>query len=176
MEKTSCGSGYKRKPDFVGSFTYRGRERIHHIDVEWFDLSSKTEMPEVQWQQVYIIGDLDGKVPMVQYPNDPDNLPGGRSEPGETAEQTAIREAEEELNCRVVSWEPIGYQSCSEAGEHKGYQLRVFAKLEKIGEFEKDPGGPVIGYRLVEIDDLATNLNWPDTGERIQRLAKKYFD
>ena len=46
------------------------------------------------------------------------------------------REIKEELNCRVISWEPLGYQKNSVDGIHDGYQLRVYARLEKIGEFE----------------------------------------
>lgn len=166
----------ERIPDLTGQFTYRGRDKVHTVDFEWRDISSKEYLPDLPWRQVYIIGSLDNKIPLVQYRNDPDNLPGGKTEPGETVEETAMREAEEELNCRVISWEPLGYQTCYKDGKFDGHELRIYAELEKIGEFESDPGGPVIGYRLIDIENLSNELHWPKTAERLQELSRKYFN
>lgn len=164
------------KPDLISQFDYRDAENeIHNIDLKWYDIPSKADLPNLPWQQVYIVGNLNNTVPLVQYPEDPDNLPGGRTEPGETIEETAIREAEEEMNCKLLSWEPLGYQSIYENGNLLGHQLRIYAELEKIADFEKDPGGPVISNRYIQIDQLADQLNWPDVGQRLQDLAKKYF-
>lgn len=167
--------GFERKPDFIGQFTYRGMDKIHTVDYEWFDVSSKEDLPDLPWRQVYIIGNLNNQIPLVQYRNDPDNLPGGKTEPGETIKETAMREAEEELNCRVVSWEPLGYQTSYEEGKLDGHELRIYAKLEKIGDFESDPGGPVIGYRLINVENLTDELHWPKTAKRLQDLSRKYF-
>ncbi|MEI6054311.1 MAG: NUDIX domain-containing protein [Candidatus Saccharibacteria bacterium] len=155
------------KPDLLDSFEYHGE----HIDVEWFDVLSKDKIPNLPWQQVYAVGDLSGKVPIVMYENDNDNLPGGKTEPGETPDQTIKREIQEEINCSVISWEPLGYQCCSVKGGDKVYQLRVFAKLEKNGEFESDPGGSVIGYHTINIDDLNKIIRWGLVGDRVQKLA-----
>ena len=165
----------KRKPDFTGQFSYRGKERIHYIDYEWYDIASKADLPNLPWHQVYIVGNLDNTIPLVQYQKDPDNLPGGRTELGETVEGTLSREAIEELNCRVLSWEPLGYQSGYENGKPLGHALRVYAVLEKIGDFENDPGGSVIGNRYIRIDQLADELKWPKTAQRLQELTEKYF-
>jgi ADP-ribose pyrophosphatase YjhB (NUDIX family) len=163
------------KPDFTGQYSYRGKVRIHHIDYEWFDVPSKKDLPDLPWQQVYMVGNLNGSIPLVRYEEDPDNLPGGGTEPGETVEETARREAIEELNCKVSGWEPLGYQANYENGHFIGYQLRIYAKLDKLGVFVTDPGGPVIGQRYISIDQLAVELKWPKTGQRLQELAKKYF-
>lgn len=164
-----------KKPNLIGQFSYRGKGKIHYIDYEWYDVLSKTGIPNLPWQQVYIIGNLDGQIPLVQYEKDPDNLPGGRTESGETIEETLNREAIEELNCKVLSWEPLGYQTIYEESKLIGHQLRVYAVLEKIGDFEKDPGGPVISNRYIKIDQLSKELNWPKTGQRLQELSEKYF-
>jgi ADP-ribose pyrophosphatase YjhB (NUDIX family) len=159
------------KPDLLDSFEFRGE----HIDVEWFDVLSKDKIPNLPWQQVYVIGDLSGKVPIVTYENDNDNLPGGKTEPGETPDQTIRREIQEELNCNVISWEPLGYQRCSTKGKNEVYQLRAFARLEKIGEFESDPDGSVIGYYTIDLGDLDKAIQWGLVGERLQNIAKKHF-
>lgn len=164
------------KPNFSGQYIYRGRSRMHHIDFDWYDVTDKEDLPNLPWQQVYIVGNLDSMIPLVQYRNDPDNLPGGGTKDGETIEDTAKREAEEELNCTVVSWEPLGYQANYENNEFINYQLRIYAKLEKIGDFVSDPGGPVIGQSYITIDQLADKLGWPKTAKRLQELAEKYFE
>lgn len=164
------------KPDLAGSFSYRGREREHHINYEWYDIVSKTDLPDIKWQQVYIVGNLDGKVPVVEYENNPYNLPGGHTENNETIEQTADRECQEELNCNITSWEPIGYQKLFENGNEICSQLRIYAKLKKLGEFEYDPGGSVIGYKLVDINELNNTINWQEKGKHIQSIAKVFFD
>ena len=175
MEKKTTNNKIT-KPDLTGSFSYRGREHEHHINFEWYDITSKADLPDIKWQQVYIVGNLNGKVPVVEYENDPYNLPGGRTEDNETIEQTASREVQEELNCKLTSWVPIGYQKLFENNEEIGNQLRIYAELEKLGEFESDPAGTVIGYKLVDVDELNSTINWQEKGERIQAIAQGFFD
>lgn len=157
------------RPDLVDSFVYNGRR----IGVEWFDASTIDWLPDIRWKQVYAIGNLSGKVPVVYYPEPghKDNLPGGKFETGETIQQTLEREIVEEINCRVLSWSPIGYQKLTEPDGKVVYQLRVYAELEKIAEFEKDPGGSVIGYRLVDIGNLNTYIRYGAVGDRMIGLV-----
>ncbi len=155
-------------PHLKTSFTYRGT----FIRVNWFDLVGQ-ELPDLSWQQVYIIGDLDGKVPIVHYATgDKDNLPGGKVEPGETVHQAILREMREELNCEVIAWYPIGYQENHEPNGKVVYQLRVHAKLKLIGAFFSDPGGSVVGYSLVPLRELNDHISYGDIGERMMRLAQ----
>ena len=160
-----------RKPDLIDEFEFRG-----HYDVEWYDVFKKVDIPDLQWHQVYIIGDYQGKVPIVKYPDSKDNLPGGRTEPGESLEQTMIREVEEETNMRVVSWEPLGYQVCTrrETGEVSN-QFRAYARLEKIGEFTNDPGGSIIGHELIDLDKVNDHIEYGAIGERLIINSKRYF-
>lgn len=157
------------KPVLTTSFIYKG----NMILVDWFELLN-SPLPDLPWQQVHIVGDLDGKVPVVHYQaDDQDSLPGGKTEPGESVDQTVCREIAEELNCTVLSWQPLGYQRLTEHDGHIIHQLRLYALLEKKGEFTHDPGGSVIGYSLVDIDNLNSYIKYGKVGARLEQLAKQ---
>ena len=158
----------KRESEAKNSFDYEGRK----ITAEWFLVRSKTEIPDLPWQQVYAIGEIDGKVPIVHYDDRKNNLPGGHTEPGENMEETLRREIREELNMRVLNWEPIGYQKCTSPDGTIEYQFRVFARLEKIGEFTGDVDGSVIGHSLVNIDEVNSHIKYGNIGEVMIMRAK----
>jgi hypothetical protein len=160
-----------KTPDLMSEFEWEGK-----VIVEWYDVFNIDEIPDFNWQQVYIIGNLDGKVPVVMYSNQSDNLPGGKIEQGESLEQALIRETQEELNMRVVSWVPLGYQRLTRPwGDTPTYQFRVYAELEKINDFINDPGGGVIGHKLIELDELNTLIKYGNVGDRIISNVKQYF-
>lgn len=156
------------KPDLAEYLEYEGKQ----FKINWFDLVNK-ELPKLKWKQVYVIGDINGLVPIVHYDDQHDNLPGGSTEPGESVEKTIVREMDEELKMKVVSWEPLGYQEWIEKGtSNKGLGLRVYAKLVKEEEFTNDPGGSVIGHTLIPLDELNDYINYHEIGDRIIELAK----
>jgi ADP-ribose pyrophosphatase YjhB (NUDIX family) len=156
------------KPDITEYLEYEGKTYV----VNWFDLVDK-ELPNLKWGQVYAIGDVNGLVPIVHYDNRNDNLPGGGTELGESVEQTLVRELDEELKMKVVSWEPLGYQEWTEVGTtNTGIDLRVHAKLQKEEEFINDPGGSVIGHSLVRLEELNSYIDYHEIGDRIVKLAK----
>jgi ADP-ribose pyrophosphatase YjhB (NUDIX family) len=160
-----------KKPDVISEFDYNG-----HVEVEWYDILDKDDIPSFDWQQVYIIGNINNKVPLVMYENDKDNLPGGRTEPGESIEDTMRREIQEELNMNVIFWRPLGYQKCIRPDDDNvEYQFRAYALLEKIGEFINDPGGSVIGYELIEINQLNNHIRYGVVGERLISNSRRYF-
>lgn len=160
-----------KKPDLLSEFEYEGK-----VLVEWYDVFDKEEIPNFNWEHVYAIGDLDGKVPIIMYENKNDNLPGGRLEPGELLEDALVREIEEELNMKVISWAPLGYQILTRPWDNTPtYQFRVYAKLQKIGEFENDPGGSVIGHKLVELDKVNEYIKYGNVGDRLVSNVKRYF-
>lgn len=160
-------------PDLRSSFIYKGET----IQVDWFDIDAIEDLPDIKWGQVYAIGNVGGKVPIVHYPKeeDNDNLPGGKFESGESIEETLRRELIEEINMRVLSWRPIGYQKLTNEKFGIEYQLRVYAELEPIGEFVSDPGGSIIGHSLVPVDDMNSHIKYGDVGDRMVGLVKKYF-
>lgn len=118
---------------------------------------------------MHAVGSYRGKVPIVHYPNSRDNLPGGKVDPGETVEQTLHREIEEELNMRVINWQPIGYQCVTHPNGRQTNELRVYAELEKIGDFVKDPGGNITGHTLIDVNALNRHIDYGIVGERLIR-------
>ena len=125
------------------------------FQIEFIPIEDKDSMPDLPWGGVYAIGNLDGKVPVVKYPENieyPFGLPGGHSENGETIEQALNREIKEELNMTVK------------------YALCVYAVLEKDGEWCTDVGGCVIGYDLIDISEVAPKVK---KGQRMDYMTSK---
>jgi ADP-ribose pyrophosphatase YjhB (NUDIX family) len=158
-------------PDIISEFEYDG-----HLDVQWYDVLSKDQIPDLPWHQVYIVGDYEGKVPIVVYPDSSHNLPGGKTELGETLEQTMAREVKEEANMRILNWQPLGYQVCIRRETSQvSYQFRAYAKLEKIGDFINDPGGNIQGNKLIDLMNINEYINYGVVGDRLISNAKPYF-
>ena len=67
-----------KKPDLIDEFDYEGDV----ISVEWYDVQNKSEIPNLQWQQIYVIGNFENRVPLVKYHEKENNLPGGHVEQG----------------------------------------------------------------------------------------------
>ena len=78
----------------LDSFVYHGKT----ILLEWHNALSVDELPDVMWQQVYVVGNLGGQVPTVLYADAHASLPGGKPEAGESIEATTRRELREEIN------------------------------------------------------------------------------
>lgn len=161
------------KLDLLDEFYYEG----NRISVEWHDIQNLSKIPDLKWQQIYIIGNYNNKVPIVIYENKGNNLPGGHVEAGESLETAMHREIQEELNMKIVSWVPLGYQRLSKP-EDKDivFQFRAYAKLEKIGEFINDPGGSVIGHKLVGLTELNQFIKYGKVGDRLVKKCKQYFN
>ncbi len=161
-----------KEPDIKSSFEYR--DEI--ILVEWHEVDNVEQLPDIDWEQVYAIGNVNNKVPIVHYAGDgKDNLPGGKFENNETIEQTLHREIQEELNMKVLAWSPVGYQKLINKKFGTAYQLRVYAELEPLGKFIEDPGGGVIGHSLVPIDLLNQYIQYGDVGDRMVELVRESF-
>lgn len=161
------------QPDLRTSFNYDSQ----NIVADWYTVTDKSQIPDLPWQQVYAIGNLDGQVPLITSLTCEKefNLPGGHTEPGETIEQTIAREMIEECNMRVIEWQPLGYQHLTEPDDKQIFQFRVYAKLEKIGEFVNDPGCGVIKNTMVNLSQVNSLIKYGEIGERMVKLAKKYF-
>ncbi len=163
----------KAGPSILSSFQFRGET----IGVEWYDVANSDELPDIKWEQVYVIGNVNGKVPVVHYADsEVRNLPGGKfDEPGDNIERVLQREMKEELNMRALSWRPLGYQFLTNEKYGNVYQLRVYAELEPIGPFISDPGGKVIGHSLVALEELNSYIQYGKVGERMIEAVKNNF-
>lgn len=161
------------QPDLRTSFNYDSQ----NIIADWYTVTDKSQIPDLPWQQVYAIGNLNSQVPLITSLTCEKefNLPGGRTEPGETIEQTIAREMVEECNMRVIEWQPLGYQHLTEPDGKQIFQFRVYGKLEKIGELVNDPGGGVIKNTMVYLSQVNSLIKYSEIGERMVKLAKKYF-
>ena len=161
------------QPDLRTSFNYDSQ----NIVADWYTVTDKSQIPDLPWQQVYAIGNLDGQVPLITglTCEKEFNLPGGHTEPGETIEQTIAREMIEECNMRVIEWQPLGYQHLTKPDGKQIFQFRVYAKLEKIGKFVNDPGCGVIKNTMVDLSQVNSLIKYSEIGERMVKLAKKYF-
>jgi 8-oxo-dGTP pyrophosphatase MutT (NUDIX family) len=67
-------------------------------------------------------------------------LPGGRQEPGESVEETALREAKEETNLDVELGELIGEYEIVSAGGGKLLEVSVFTATITGGELQPGEG------------------------------------
>lgn len=156
------------KPIAHDGFVYRGVD----YELDFYDLTDRP-LPDYPWDQVYVVGNLDGKVPIVKYAHAKDNLPGGGIKAGETIEQALQREMKEELNMTATDWQIIGYQHVYDKDGNEVYQLRAYANLKKLGEFENDPDGSVIGHELIPIEDLNQHIDYGEVGEFLMKKWRK---
>lgn len=160
------------KPNLLDSFTYLGEI----INIEWFEVDAVEDFPDVAWQQVYAITNADGKVGLVYDASGKSNLPGGKTEEGETIEQTLKRELAEEMNYSVVDWRPLGYQRLTNSSGDSVYQVRLYAKIEKIGNFIADIGGGVVGHKFVDLSQLNDEIQYGKVGQRLIKMVALDFE
>lgn len=101
--------------------------------------------------------------------------PGGGVEPGETAEETLIREVFEETNMRVLKQRIIGYQEVFEP-HRTTVQVRAVCIVEPIGPFiaDADPDDDdegVTEIKLIDPKDIKQYFDWGEIGAHVLARA-----
>lgn len=146
---------------------YTGHANVPYV-FEYSDCDDFSCLPYDECRQVYAVGFYGDEIVVVH--NGKKNtwgLVGGTIEKGESFEETLVREVEEESNMKVLEWKPVGYQKVIDPNGEHFYQLRVFAILEKIGEFTEDPAGTITEIKLINPLDHKNYFDWRKIGERI---------
>jgi mutator protein MutT len=95
-------------------------------------------------------------------------LPGGRLEPGETAEQCAIREVREELGLEVFALRPLLKL------RHGEFELQTFGTQAFEGEVAADPA-EIRAWRWVQAHQVRSLRTTPQLGE-VVAAAFRLFD
>jgi len=95
-------------------------------------------------------------------------LPGGRLEPGETAEACATRELREELRLEVFALRPLLKL------RHGEFELQTFATQAFEGEVTADPG-EIRAWRWVRGHQVRSLKTTPRLGE-VVAAAFRIFD
>jgi len=89
-------------------------------------------------------------------------LPGGRHEPDETIDDTAIREIWEELAIDVFNPKPVMAMRLS-----TGFLLQVFATRDFSGELHPSP--EIADWRWLRPDEIAGLATTPDLDDVLAR-------
>lgn len=141
---------------------------------EYFDSVEFDTLPQDKVKQVYGVCFFEEKI-VIGYGGLKRGwgLIGGSIEPGETFEQTLIREIKEESNMEVLSYIPIGYQKITNEQSGKTlFQLRYACKVKPFGEFVIDGGDGatekgITEIKLVDPAIYKEYFDWGDIGEYI---------
>ena len=84
------------------------------------------------------------------------SLPKGKQDPGETLQQTALREVLEETGCEARL---TGFAGCTHYYHGKFPKVVLYWRMETLGDCDFKPSGEVLA------------IEWVSPGEAVKRLA-----
>ncbi|MCK4918390.1 MAG: NUDIX domain-containing protein [Candidatus Pacebacteria bacterium] len=155
---------------------YLGHAGVKYI-FEYYECDSFDHLPKERLKQCYAVAFYGEKIVIV-HDIEKNNwgLVGGSIEENEHPDETLIREIQEESNMKVTNFKLIGYQKVIDTRgiQESFYQLRYFAIVEKIGEFESDPAGFVDKILCINPKDYKKYFDWGKVGENIIKRALEF--
>lgn len=157
-----------KKPNISTHFIYKDQ----NIDVKWFETNDISELPHTPIQQVHGLIKIGKKFALVYNNEGKLSLPGGKTEPGESIEQTLRREIFEEMNCTITNWQLVGYQLLTNPEGKTDCQVRVFAEATTGSGPIKDPAMSVVGYKLVDLDSIEKHIYHGVVGRRFIEIVR----
>lgn len=122
----------------------------------------------------------DGQVVIGRHePNKEWCLPGGKIEPGETPEETLVRELDEELSLEPIKFQLLGVQKVEFLDEPEKkpiYQLRYVA-IVKITELTPDPDHNLLWERIIiNPDEFTQFILWKNISEHLLKRSREWFE
>ena len=119
-------------------------------------------------KQVYGIVFSDDNRILLRIEDGAYKLTGGKPEDGETYEQTLIREYLEEVNVELENCRYLGYLLVNDDNGEQYAQVRMIAKIKRIGEARPDvDNGKLYGRQLVPAERVKECLNYKDKAGNI---------
>ena len=124
----------------------------------------KGDVPRgIEVRQVYGIVFSDDNRILLRIEDGRYKLTGGKPEDGETYEQTLIREYLEEVNVELEDSRYLGYLLVNDDNGEQYAQVRMIAKIKRIGEARPDiDNGKLYGRQLVPSERVKEYLNYKD--------------
>ncbi|MCA9833515.1 MAG: NUDIX domain-containing protein [Thermomicrobiales bacterium] len=120
-------------------------------------------------QQTVLVRNVDGRL----------NTPGGHPEPGESSEETMIREVREEACAEVTSWTPIAFARSEKLdGDNAGFAMVRDMYVARVVLLPwEQPAFEIVERMVVDLDDLVEimSADWPgldDFSAELVELAR----
>ena len=135
-------------------------KEIKMTEYKW----TKGDVPRgIEVRQVYgIVFSDDGRI-LLRIEDGKYKLTGGKPEGDETYEQTLIREYLEEVNVELKNCRYLGYLLVNDDNGEQYAQVRMIAKIKRIGENRPDiDNGKTYGRLLVTPEKAKILLNYKD--------------
>lgn len=157
---------------FKAAITHNGKRcDVTHVDVDNFN-----DIPNELILKAHAVCICDNKMLLVNHPEwDIWGIPGGSRELGESIEQTLIREIQEETNCEVLEYRPIGYQKIVSSDDEIHYRLQYLCMVKPLGEFEADPAGNINKIIWINPNDFKEYIEKKEFKEVVIQRAIEIF-
>lgn len=144
---------------------------------EWLEGNNEESYQPYNLVHAVLFNDK-GKV-LIQYEYDNWRFNGGGPKPGESYQDTLVREMDEELSIRPKNISLLGafrIKPLTGTSPQEYYQLCVFCQVDKINEQKIDPeDGSKDPYIFVEPSDVDKYVNWGEHGKQMLSAGVKHL-